>query len=171
MTQIIAAIPTTYNGVRFRSRLEAKWAAFFDLMGWKWEYEPIDLKGYIPDFILTRRKILVEVKPFETSEDINKSRDKIAASGWRREALLVGHNLFFDGKFGTEEIAHFMPPSWDCNRAKFIECGPCEIGLVGRGDRCRICGESATSKIDIGWIIEIEDRWKEAANTVQYKGR
>lgn len=45
-----AAIPTMYAGVQFRSRLEARWAAFFDLAGWRWEYEPFDLEGYIPDF-------------------------------------------------------------------------------------------------------------------------
>ena len=33
-------IPTLYNGIQFRSRLEAKWAAFFDLLGWEYEYEP-----------------------------------------------------------------------------------------------------------------------------------
>ena len=34
-------IPTLYGGVRFRSRLEARWAAFFfDVAGWSWEYEP-----------------------------------------------------------------------------------------------------------------------------------
>ena len=31
--------PTTYADVKFRSRLEARWAAFFDLAGWRWEYE------------------------------------------------------------------------------------------------------------------------------------
>ena len=29
----IAAIPTLYRGRQYRSRLEAKWAAFFDLAG------------------------------------------------------------------------------------------------------------------------------------------
>lgn len=61
-----AAIPTMYNGVQFRSRLEARWAAFFDLCGWQWEYEPFDLNGWIPDFVLSRHsggKTLVEVKP------------------------------------------------------------------------------------------------------------
>ena len=29
-------IPTVYDLVRFRSRLEAKWARFFDFCGWKW---------------------------------------------------------------------------------------------------------------------------------------
>ena len=62
-----AAIPTMYNGVQFRSRLEARWAAFFDLCGWQWEYEPFDLDGWIPDFVAQShpltRPLLVEVKP------------------------------------------------------------------------------------------------------------
>jgi hypothetical protein len=33
------AIETTYMGCRFRSRLEARWAVFFDALGWDWEYE------------------------------------------------------------------------------------------------------------------------------------
>lgn len=47
-----SAIPTRYNDINFRSRLEAKWACFFDLLEWRYEYEPIDLQGYIPDFVL-----------------------------------------------------------------------------------------------------------------------
>jgi hypothetical protein len=54
-----------YKNIQFRSRLEAKWAAFFDLLGWRWEYEPFDLNGWIPDFLLIgkSRPILVEIKP------------------------------------------------------------------------------------------------------------
>jgi hypothetical protein len=64
------AIPTTYKGVNFRSRLEAKWACMFDQLGWRWTYEPIDLAGWIPDFVIQGVKpILVEVKPiFEFDE-------------------------------------------------------------------------------------------------------
>jgi hypothetical protein len=36
----IKAIETRYAGCRFRSRLEARWALFFDHMGLTWEYEP-----------------------------------------------------------------------------------------------------------------------------------
>lgn len=43
-----------YSGVVFRSRLEARWALFFDLMGWDWDYEPgmypVGGRMYIPDF-------------------------------------------------------------------------------------------------------------------------
>ena len=35
----IKAIETNYMGCRFRSRLEARWAVFFDALGWDWEYE------------------------------------------------------------------------------------------------------------------------------------
>lgn len=40
MTTIIRAIDTKYKGYRFRSRLEARWAVFFDALGVRWEYEP-----------------------------------------------------------------------------------------------------------------------------------
>ena len=70
----VKAHPTMYNGVQYRSRLEARWAAFFDLIGWKHEYEPIDLPGWSPDFRVvfpcghsecpSHHSLLVEVKPF-----------------------------------------------------------------------------------------------------------
>lgn len=64
----IKAIPTVYNHVQFRSRLEARWAAFFDLAGIKWDYEPFDLEGWAPDFMLKgKTKALVEVKPIDFS--------------------------------------------------------------------------------------------------------
>jgi hypothetical protein len=46
------AVPTKYKKIQYRSRLEAHWAAFFDTLGWRHEYEPFDLNGYIPDFVL-----------------------------------------------------------------------------------------------------------------------
>ncbi len=45
------AIETIDADTVFRSRLQARWAAFFDRAGWPWLYEPIDLDGYIPDFV------------------------------------------------------------------------------------------------------------------------
>ena len=53
----IKAIETVYNGYRFRSRLEARWAMFFDVLEIVWEYEKegYDLASagrYLPDFWL-----------------------------------------------------------------------------------------------------------------------
>lgn len=62
----IKAIETRYRGYRFRSRLEARWAVFFDALGVKWEYEKegFNLDGlcYLPDFWLPERRIWVEIK-------------------------------------------------------------------------------------------------------------
>ena len=51
------AIQTQYKGYLFRSRLEARWAVFFDACGIDFEYEPegYDLGNglmYLPDFLL-----------------------------------------------------------------------------------------------------------------------
>jgi hypothetical protein len=67
----VKPIETTYKGYRFRSRLEARWAIFFDTLDLAWQYEPegFELKTgarYLPDFKLlgTRQvpDIYVEVK-------------------------------------------------------------------------------------------------------------
>lgn len=71
MEYIINAKPTNYNGRIYRSRLEAKWAAFFDHFNWHYEYEPFEINGWSPDFLLHLPEgcwtdidnVLVEVKP------------------------------------------------------------------------------------------------------------
>lgn len=82
------AIETEYNGFKFRSRLEARWAVFFDYMGWEYEYEPEGFQlssglKYLPDFLLevdlpnfeTKKWFYVEVKPLNkemTDYELNK---------------------------------------------------------------------------------------------------
>ena len=66
----IRAIPTEYNGYKFRSRLEARWAFFFDSLKIDYEYEPegyylSDGRRYLPDFRVTNcdgSQIYYEVK-------------------------------------------------------------------------------------------------------------
>jgi hypothetical protein len=51
---MIQPIETKYQGYRFRSRLEARWAVFFDHLKLHWEYEKegfyIGKVMYLPDF-------------------------------------------------------------------------------------------------------------------------
>lgn len=62
----IKAIETRYAGCRFRSRLEARWAVFFDSLGIEWEYEPEGFElpsgWYLPDFWLPEGQAWVEIK-------------------------------------------------------------------------------------------------------------
>ena len=52
---MIKAIETIYDGYKFRSRLEARWAVFFKSLEIKYEYEPEGFMlpsgaKYLPDF-------------------------------------------------------------------------------------------------------------------------
>jgi len=76
---VLKAIETSYKGYRFRSRLEARWAVFFDHIGVKWEYEPEgfefkDGSRYLPDFRLPDVGMWVEVKPTEKLSDDEKQK-------------------------------------------------------------------------------------------------
>ena len=64
---MIKAIETEYNGYKFRSRLEARWAVFFDYLGISYEYEPEgfqmdDTTCYLPDFYIPEWDAYIEVK-------------------------------------------------------------------------------------------------------------
>lgn len=63
----IKAIDTRYAGHRFRSRLEARWAVFFDHLGLEWVYEPegyeLPSGAYLPDFWLPAFGAWLEIKP------------------------------------------------------------------------------------------------------------
>lgn len=65
----IAPLETRYAGCRFRSRLEARWAVFFNTLRIPWQYEPqgfqIAEEAYLPDFYLPQSKTWVEVKGTE----------------------------------------------------------------------------------------------------------
>jgi hypothetical protein len=75
---MIRATETIYNGYRYRSRLEARWAVFLDEMSVKYQYEVEgfdfgDTK-YLPDFYLSEQKLWLEIKPEKPStEELNKA--------------------------------------------------------------------------------------------------
>lgn len=81
---MIQAIETEYNGYQFRSRLEARWAVFFDALGVEYEYEPegLNINGvyYLPDFYLPRFHSYFEVKRKGLEEqEQEKALEKISA--------------------------------------------------------------------------------------------
>lgn len=74
MRQNIKAKETYYDGYRFRSRLEARWAVFFNNIGLEYEYEMegFDMKecSYLPDFYIPSIDRWFEIKgqPLTVSE-------------------------------------------------------------------------------------------------------
>jgi hypothetical protein len=84
----ITPIDTIYNGYRFRSRLEARWAVFFDALNIRYEYEKEGYRlsngeWYLPDFWLPDYQWIVEIKPEYPSErEIDKIRIVSEGLGW-----------------------------------------------------------------------------------------
>ena len=98
------SIPTIgVREIQFRSRLEAQWASVFEQLMWNWEYEPFDMNGYIPDFIITfnnGKELLVEVKGmmnvWEKEEECENYIIKIRNSGWNNYFVVVGGNVDYE---------------------------------------------------------------------------
>jgi hypothetical protein len=88
-------IPTAYRGIQMRSRLEARTAAFLDSYALGWAYEPIDLKRYIPDFLVEFPfgTTLLECKPAINATEFKAPCRKITRSGWMGPALVIGSQL------------------------------------------------------------------------------
>jgi len=73
-TSYVKPIQTTYKGYRFRSRLEARYAIYFDALGPQWVYEPEGFElpngeRYLPDFYFPQIDMYGEVKPGDFVDD------------------------------------------------------------------------------------------------------
>jgi hypothetical protein len=177
-----------------RSRLEARWAAVFSRLGWRWEYEPEDLKGYIPDFVLLFEAgpVLVEVKPVYTIKDMGPAAKKISVSGWEtinaNQALIVGAtwNLDYDRNHWHPLIgacAQFVPEQFREKPDKHLWWDDAVIHYCTEGKHpsfhhsngtflCTVCGAYDGDHFlgdlnDSGY--DLEQIWNEAGSIVQWR--
>jgi hypothetical protein len=115
MKMTIKPIETHYKGYRFRSRLEARWAVFFDALGIKWEYEPegYDLGEagwYLPDFWLPQVDMWAEVKPKSLTPDELTKCVVIAGLTARPCLLLTGvpQNKVYPALIADSSIVDYL---------------------------------------------------------------
>jgi len=91
------SINTYFNGDRFRSRLEARWALFLTEMGWVYDYEPEGFvldngTCYLPDFYISDLDTWIEVKPdLPTDEEIEKLR--LLSAGFPNSFVMLANGL------------------------------------------------------------------------------
>lgn len=118
---MVKAIDTIYNGYKFRSRLEARWAVYLDTIGISYEYEKegYDLDGvlYLPDFWLPQVNMFAEVKAEQLTEaELHKVKLLVEATK-KACILLVG-----------------LPAEQSYPIVWITEEGEIEIGEPGYGD-------------------------------------
>lgn len=90
------AIDTNYKGYKFRSRLEARWAIYFDSVGLKWEYEKEGFEfedgiKYLPDFWLPEVEMWAEVKhnDYFDWEDEEKKKVEYLVKSTKNPCILL----------------------------------------------------------------------------------
>lgn len=133
--KIIKPIETKYKGILFRSRLEARWAYFFDLIGVQWEYEPegyvLPSGPYLPDFWLpkvslrgARLGLFVEVKPTADNDD-DRFREFVEVIE-KNLAVVCGNGfLNTNGTYEGFQYAHDGAELWWDNYMGFYKCKKC----------------------------------------------
>lgn len=184
------AIPTVYRGVQFRSRLEARWACVFDQLRWRWSYEPIDLEGYIPDFVIKAKNcdVLVEVKPFlRVSEpQVTEACNKIKRTSWGyKEAVVVGATIENDGlqarvgaftsqwPVASPVVGYPLGAGHDeiDTSAALTRCTECAAWTFAREDGIWGCHNCSTHKGATGNpdFPAVRPLWVAAGNAVQWR--
>lgn len=143
MQTTIKAIPTKYKGVEFRSRLEARWAVFYDALGIKYLYEhegyQLPSGWYLPDFFLPDIDdgCFTEIKPVEPSDtECAFARELIEATG---NACYIFQGLVrypgeCEGSYAWLNGFDF-PYCW-------CECPKCHrLGITFEGRGASVCGD------------------------------
>lgn len=109
-------IETVYNGYRFRSRLEARWAVFFDALGIPYEYEKegFDLDGtcYLPDFWLPEQDCWVEIKGEYPSDEEHAKTKQLALYTQKPVATFYGNIEMPTRAYATGSYIDEPPRLW-----------------------------------------------------------
>lgn len=145
-------IPTTYNGIRFRSRIEARWAVFYDALGipWQYEQEGYKLDGglcYLPDFSLTDfmsagHRAFIEIKGgYPTADEISKAEALVAATYDVLFIFYVGVDVSPDQQ-GNDSALCIGPHGIIDSQFWWCQCRHCEtVGIQWQGHADRLhCG-------------------------------
>jgi hypothetical protein len=111
---VLKAIDTPYRGYLFRSRLEARWAVFFDALGLQWGYEvegyDLGELRYLPDFKVVGPDgvIWIEVKRKEIEEDAKFSLFSRRISHPDRALLVSGTPLEYLDYWGAPYLQSYL---------------------------------------------------------------
>jgi hypothetical protein len=141
---VLRSIPTTYRGITYRSRAEARWAVVFDQIGWTHFYEPeaFELPNgrYLPDFFLAEVEAYFEVKGREPSAVERRVASELCeatettvlvSSGppnpnrkqWDEDLLTFVPERFDDEVVAFEYRGGFVDRRWDYHPACSIDLG------------------------------------------------
>lgn len=186
----VKAIETEYRNCKFRSRLEATWAAFFDLNGLNWEYEPFDLDGWFPDFRIYQGRhkgdMLVEVKPtyFDSHKDLIDLKNEIR-KGYPGEVLILGNAPHTNAYTQNEKSSFGLLLNDLSEDSSYGGKEYYDLAMINETDTGRVDISAWNGSFQFRFSLEydgdhhlcpmertmIDARWSIAKNTTQYKNK
>jgi len=123
-------IETTYNGYKFRSRLEARWAVFLESIGasgasYAYEHEGYDLNGiwYLPDFWVPSWNSFIEIKPEEPRPEEEQKCELLSKLSGKKVILLCGNpwpGEYFAMHFPMHPEEELRGELWQCEQCKIV---------------------------------------------------
>lgn len=141
----IPAIQTHYAGCHFRSRLEARWAVFFDTLRVAWEYEKEGFRltsgPYLPDFWIPDLDSWVEIKPEDPTPLERNLADELAVATGKKVYIFCTRLCLpsddVDRETPSAEVLYPSRDHWDLNHqwCECKKCGKLGIEYEGRADR------------------------------------
>lgn len=163
----LKAIETEHNGILYRSRLEARWAVFFDSLGIRFEYEKegFDLDGiwYLPDFWLPEQRYWVEIKGSKPAAD--EERKMTAFAGALEKSNSACRFYCFPGGIPAQKDIGCCGPDWDSrdwwSTAVLLYPGAdhgqawCECSTCGKFG---VCYEGRTDQFSLQGICQCEQQ-------------
>lgn len=161
-------IQTHYGNHFFRSRLEARWAVFFNTLGIPYEYEieGYNLNGlwYLPDFYMPKQDCWIEIKGIKpTKEEDDKA--------WLLSGETKKNVYIFWGQIGEYPTVNnvsdvdgaYMYNGYDggqdsnYNWCQCSYCGAFGIEFEGRSARIGCCRENLMSDSDKEYTYDSPD--------------
>lgn len=180
-------IETVFDGYKFRSRLEARWAVFFTEAGIPFEYEPegFDIAGvrYLPDFWLPEQKYWLDIKPKHIeptdaekmrafSRKIRQDANKAFSVGADPDSqprfyVISGDPYYREGKH-SYEVMSFRPELLDTG-LYWTHCPLCDH-LAFESTVIPFDYETGTEGLNCTYCDLIDRNWKETPDTWFHKG-
>jgi len=160
----IRPIETPYAGRLFRSRLEARWAVFYDVLGIPWMYEPQGFAldagdgssiAYLPDFFLPVQHCYIEIKPCTPTASERRKAALLAHHAHTRVYIFFGTpGYHVDGGYPSGQLGLDGAYLYDGDREDLLHawcvclrCGQYGIEYCGRSERLSCNCHATANKV------------------------
>jgi hypothetical protein len=154
----VRALETNLWGYRFRSRLEARWAVYFDCLNVPWQYEHegflLPSGPYLPDFFLPSFGLWFEVKGRQADDEERQRCRELSYSDY---PVLLAEGTIGDGPLTLFAFALDNDGGGEVERSAFLSHSGLHVRNNSEEDHlCNHCFDPLKCSVFDEW----KDGWR-----------